>query len=1735
MLGTGQIRYNGKMVYDAADGYVLLFGGTNISEAPTGNMADTWEYSAGAWKPVITATAPAPRWAEGMAYDAADGCVVLFGGFNGIRLFNDTWTFAGGRWTDLNLTSAPGGRAGISMEYDPGLGYVLLFGGYGCSFGTICTPGLQQDTWTFVGGQWTELSLTTSPNPRDFAAMTYDGADAYMVLFGGEKGTCTNSCNYYLLQDTWVFEGGAWTNLSLAPGSSPGVRIMASMAYDSADGYVMLFGGNGCNTGSSCPMSPLQDTWKFLLGAWTQLSPATFPGIRFGAMMAYDPADGYVVLFGGGGCSYGPTCNGNLLQDTWTYAGGAWSIAASPNLPGSRWGAAMAYDPKDGYVVLFGGYGCGTGATCTTEAYLQDTWTFAGGEWSQLSTANSPGTRYFASMEYDPVDGYVVLFGGYGCSTGSGCAVGYLQDTWTFLGGAWSELTPVTSPGTRVHAMFTYDGKDGYLLLFGGLGCSTGSGCTAGNLQDTWGFVGGDWTQLTPSTYPGIRESGMIAYDEADGYVVLFGGSGCSTGNTCTAVFLQDTWMFKAGTWTEMEAAEYGPKTLGTECFLYSSGTNTSTVTPCPTVRTTRAMSYDAKDGYVALFGGANIGGYVQDTWDFVGGIWAELASTTSPGVRTGAGMVYDSASGSEVLFGGIGCNTGSSCTAVLLQDTWEFVAGEWTEPSTAATPGVRGDAMMVYDLSDGYVLLFGGLGCSIGSTCSHSILQDTWKFAGGQWTQLFPSTSPGVRQDAMMVYDVANGYVLLFGGYGCSTGSGCTVGYLQDTWTFVGGQWSQLSPTVSPGTRENAVMVYDAGDTYVLLSGGWGCSTGSGCTATMLSDTWTFLNGAWTSITPSTYPGARDDAQAAYDPADGYVVLFGGFGCVTGATCGAANYLQDTWTFAAGTWTQLSPLKSPAGRYQAVMAYDAADGYVLLFSGELSTGMAQDTWEFSAGEWTRITPADFPGVRYTTAMTYDEADGYIVMFGGNGCSIGTNCPGTASLLSDTWSFGIPLVDKSPDVSARYVDLGQSVTFTASAIGGGSGQYSFGWPGLPAGCYTGVLITTVTCTPTQTGILLITTVVADSANMLTTTSMYNLLVVNTALVAPSTPTVNETTLDANQTLTAQSTLSYSGTPLYNWTWLVSVNGGPYVATTQCAINSGTGARPSIQENCSIAPNTLTGGDTYNFELQESDGAGVAEVATSAASPTVTVSPMLSAAAPTPATPTIDVGQTLLVTNAAAGGTSPLSWQWYDPASSGQCSSSSPAISGATSATYTTPATLAVGTYYYCYMVSDSSGAGKVTLYSSTNTITVVAGPTVKVTPAGPLTYSEGQAAGTLTATVTYTGSNKVPVEWFSNTTASCNSGSADTRTSGTAFVPPTTSAGTTYYCAVVSDANVTGYTSASNVVEVTVSSTSTLPTITIFTANPSTVVVGSWTNFTVSASGGTGTLSYAYTGLPNGCASANIAVLACRPLSAATYNVSVTVTDQASHTASKTTKLTVTQVPGGPTISAFAANPSSVNVGSTTTLTVTVTGGTGTLTYAYTGLPGGCKTQDASSLSCTPTAAGNFVMGVYVNDSAGHSTTATTSLTVTQSSPSSNSSSWTTLLIIIVVVVVVVVVALVLVLMSRRKKGPAAQPQGSVPASGPQPPSQTQPGPVQEGGTPPAPPPPPPTEPVSTAVGPAPAAPGVEPSPTPVSDPVYPTPSSVPPPSPQLANMRPCPYCGTQNQRESSTCQKCSKTLPPPL
>jgi YVTN family beta-propeller protein len=204
-----------------------------------------------------------------------------------------------------------------------------------------------------------------------------------------------------------------------------------------------------------------------------------------------------------------------------------------------------------------------------------------------------------------------------------------------------------------------------------------------------------------------------------------------------------------------------------------------------------------------------------------------------------------------------------------------------------------------------------------------------------------------------------------------------------------------------------------------------------------------------------------------------------------------------------------------------------------------------------------------------------------------------------------------------------------------------------------------------------------------------------------------------------------------------------------------------------------------------------------------------------------------------------------------------------------------------------------------------------------------------------------------------------------------------TSAGTYSVTVFVNDTTGSGAESRANAT--TTLTVNPHAAISSFSATPANLSLGSSTSLRVTVTGGTGSLSYLYTGVPPGCTSHNTASLDCSPSAVGTFNVTVIVTDSTGSTVNAT--VTVIVNPHA-SIGSFSASPSTLDVEGSTNLTVAASGGTGALGYAYTGLPGGCSTQNRATLQCSPTATGTFVVRVFVNDSTGSGSAATLPIVV---------------------------------------------------------------------------------------------------------------------------------------------------------
>lgn len=290
-------------------------------------------------------------------------------------------------------------------------------------------------------------SPSTYPNATVKSEMVYDAASGAVVMFD------TNGV-------TWAYHAGVW---SIASNASHGpTRYMNSthsaatfssitgvgLAYDYADNYVLLFGGDytlsgACSTLCGTLNGYTNQTWALSYSAstgdytWTNLTASTLnvgghhpPSPRQNAVMGYDGADGYTVLVGG--ASLG-TYGFGLYNETWKWSSGKWTevsstlpaIASCTQGKGNNCGfSTESYSNRmtglvdnGTYVLLY----------CTSPSTPGLFDTYAGGTWSNSGIASAVSANpsagsaplYNASMAYDPAIGAPIVWGSTYSTSGS--------------------------------------------------------------------------------------------------------------------------------------------------------------------------------------------------------------------------------------------------------------------------------------------------------------------------------------------------------------------------------------------------------------------------------------------------------------------------------------------------------------------------------------------------------------------------------------------------------------------------------------------------------------------------------------------------------------------------------------------------------------------------------------------------------------------------------------------------------------------------------------------------------------------------------------------------------------------------------------------------------------------------------------------------------------------------------------------------------------------------------------------------------------------------------------------------------------------------------------------------------------------------------------------------------------------------------------------------------------------
>ena len=623
-----------------------------------------------------------------------------------------------------------------------------------------------------------------------------------------------------------------------------------------------------------------------------------------------------------------------------------------------------------------------------------------------------------------------------------------------------------------------------------------------------------------------------------------------------------------------------------------------------------------------------------------------------------------------------------------------------------------------------------------------------------------------------------------------------------------------------------------------------------------------------------------------------------------------------------------------------------------------------------------------------------------------NPSAVVTNCAPPTSPVTYAWSFpgGIPATSNTevPGTITYSSPGNYTVSFNLTNECGVSvtATKTFAVNVVPV--LTNISLAQTICSGHQTDLVILTSDIPGTTFSWTATA--------TAGITGFTPSGNTNTLPVQTITTANNvtgTVNYAITPMFGAcpgtvrNYVITVN--PAAAFTSQPVPSavcqgGTpaslsvtfinGATPIYQwyantvdnnfsgtailgaTNATYNPPTSTIGSIYYYCIITFSSGVCTEITSNTANVTITAVPAITTQ-PT-SSQDLCIGGTIPTPLSAnyVGGAGTPTYQWYSNGINSNVGGT--AIYGATNLSYTPPAFISVGTYYY-YVVLTFSGSGCNSVISNIAKVNVVNDPIVSEQPLLTQTVCLNSDPVNLKVTASG-GAGAYLYQWYSNTVNNTTTGSVIPGAIGATYKPVTSTLGTGYYYCLITQGAGLSCDVKSETAEVIV-----IPQPT-FTSQPQPNMVcrgGTLTPLSVTYSGGVGAPTYQWYGnLIDNTASGMLIPGA----TSATYTPITTslgtfyyycIISFSSGTCSSIISNTATIIVSAiPAITAQPTPSQNLCIGGTTAtpLSVNYTGGTGTPTYQWysntinTNVGG---TIIASGTSSTYTPAAFTALGTY--------------------------------------------------------------------------------------------------------------------------------------------------------------------------
>ncbi len=628
--------------------------------------------------------------------------------------------------------------------------------------------------------------------------------------------------------------------------------------------------------------------------------------------------------------------------------------------------------------------------------------------------------------------------------------------------------------------------------------------------------------------------------------------------------------------------------------------------------------------------------------------------------------------------------------------------------------------------------------------------------------------------------------------------------------------------------------------------------------------------------------------------------------------------------------------------------------GQSIVLTAAPSSGVSPYHYQWYAGSTCSVALSGWNSSTYTTSpsSTFSYSVGVT--------DSNTPTPNTAcSTITVTVNaaFVGTLVTVSPPI---VLDIGQSVTLTVSWSSAGTPTYTVQLTtSLTSSCsapaplesQTAVSGTSASFTIPPTSSKYYCAKVTDSAHSPESSSTTAADLVSAyPILAAGTPVLSPFTVDAGQTATVTATISWSGGASPYAVVLYSGSSSSCASDTTVVAVSGSNPQSGIAGKSTNFSFAFSGSNTY-YCAKVTDSA-TTPVSVTSSSVIFTVNPALTASM-SPASPTIDSGQSVVLTVQPSAGTAPYSYQWY----TGSTCAAGSAISGQRSSSYSTGALSHAA--YYSVLVTDSSPG--IPGASSCAQVTVTVDPTLTAT-IDPASLSVDSGQSITLAAVPSGGTSPYFYQWYSG--SGCVGANALAGyISQSYFTGPLTKP-TNFSVSVTDNSVGTPAASACAGVSVTINPAPTAGAIT-----PSAPAIDSGQSVTLTSHASAGTAPYSYrwySGSSATCSSdttllGTASTQAVSPTSSTYY--CYVVKDASTGTPAASATSATDHVTVNPALSAGAITPSApaIDSGQSVTLTANPSGGTAPYSYRwYSGSSATCSSDTtllgtASTQAVSPT------------------------------------------------------------------------------------------------------------------------------------------------------------------------------------